>query len=76
MDNNKEIRRNPYSGVEVELNPVEIDIFDRLMLAYRKHLEVGNKGDYKESKVLYSEYIKGKNWFIENNIEAYMDLID
>ena len=71
-----EIRQNPYSGVKVELNPVELAIFDRLMDAYHTHLEVGNAGDIEKAQMLYSVYLTGKNWFIENNIEAYMDLID
>ena len=71
-----EIRQNPYSGVKVELNPVELAVFDRLMDAYHTHLEVGNAGDIKKAQMLYSVYNTGKNWFIENNIEAYMDLID
>ena len=71
-----EIRQNPYSGVKVELNPVELAIFDRLMDAYHTHLEVGNAGDIEKAQMLYSVYLTGKNWFIENNIVAYMDLID
>ena len=71
-----EIRQNPYSGVKVELNPVELAVFDRLMDAYHTHLEVGNAGDIEKAQMLYSVYNTGKNWFIENNIEAYMDLID
>ena len=73
---NPEIRQNPYSGVTVELNPVELAIFDLLMDAYETHLKVGDDGDYEEARLLYSEFNKGKNWFIENNVEAYMDLID
>ena len=71
-----EVRRNPYSGVTVELNPVELAIYDRLMDAYHTHIDIGNQGDYKKAKILYSVYNTGKNWFIENNIDAYMELID
>ena len=71
-----EIRQNPYSGVKVELNPVELAIYDRLMDAYHTHIDVGNAGDFKKAKILYSVYNTGKNWFIENNIDAYMELID
>ena len=72
----KEFRQNPYSGVKVELNPVELAIYDRLMGSYHEHIELGNEGYLKEARKLYQDFNKGKNWFIENNIRAYMDLID
>ena len=72
----KEVRQNPYSGVKVLLNPVELAIYDRLMASYDAHIEDGNMGDYDEARKMYKDFNKGKYWFIENNIEAYMKLID
>jgi len=72
----KEVRQNPYSGVKVLLNPVELAIYDHLMDCYHEHIELGNEGYLKEARKLYQDFNKGKNWFIENNIRAYMDLID
>ena len=69
-------RQNPYSGVIVELNPVEMAIYDHTMMAYHDHIELGTMGDLVEARKLYKDFNKGKNWFIENNVEAYMDLID
>lgn len=72
----KETRQNPYSGVKVLLNPVELAIYDHTMQSYHDHIELGTGGDYAEARKLYKDFIKGKNWFIENNVEAYMELID
>ena len=72
----KETRQNPYSGVKVLVNPVELAIYDHTMQSYHDHIELGAGGDYAEARKLYKDFIKGKNWFIENNVEAYMELID
>ena len=72
----KETRQNPYSGVKVLLNPVELAIYDHLMQSYHDHIELGTGGDLVEARKLYKDFNKGKNWFIENNVRAYMDLID
>ena len=72
----KETRQNPYSGVKVLLNPVELAIYDHTMASYHDHIELGTMGDLVEARKLYKDFNKGKNWFIENNIRAYMDLID
>jgi hypothetical protein len=76
LEPEKNTRQNPYSGVTVELNPVELSIYDTLMTAYHDHIELGTGGDLKQARTAYDIFIAGKNWFIENNIEAYMDLID
>ena len=67
---------NPYSGITIELNPVEVAIYDATMGAYNIHLSLGNVGKYDDARKWYKEFYKGKNWFIENNINAYMKLID
>jgi len=76
LEPEKSSRQNPYSGVIVELNPVELAIYDHTMMAYHDHIELGTGGDLVEARKLYKDFIKGKNWFIENNVEAYMELID
>ena len=71
-----EVAINPYSEVKVTLNPVEIAIYDNLMGSYHAHLAAGEAGQMKIAKELYDDYYKGKDWFIENNVEAYFKLID
>lgn len=71
-----EVVANPYSGVKVTLNPVEVAIYDATMGAYNIHIDLGNVGNFKDAKRWYKDFNKGKNWFIENNIDAYMKLID
>jgi len=71
-----EVVANPYSGITIKLNPIEVAIYDSTMGAYNIHLDLGNVGMYNDAKYWYEEFYKGKNWFIENNVEAYMTLID
>ena len=71
-----EVVANPYSGVKVTLNPVEVAIYDATMGAYNIHIDLGNVGKYDDARRWYKDFNKGKNWFIENNIDAYMKLID
>jgi len=53
---------NPYSGQTIMLTPTEVAVYDVTMGSYHMGL--------------YDTFYKGKNWFMENNIEAYMTLID
>ena len=53
---------NPFSGESVMLTPDEVAVYD-----YLKGCEL--MGDYKGVR-------KGLDWFIENNCEAYMTLLD
>ena len=71
-----EIAKNPYTEVEVTLNPVEIAVYDCLMGSYHAHLAAGQAGQLEVARDLYDDYYKGKDWFIENNVEAYFKLID
>jgi len=66
---------NPYSGVKVKLNPIEVAVYDTLMGSYNMHLAVGDK-NIEQARELYNQFNIGKNWFIENNPQAYFDLID
>lgn len=65
---------NRFTGVKVKLNPVEIAVYDVLMGSYNLHLQ--KDVDIKQARELYNDFVKGKNWFIENNPQAYFDLID
>ena len=53
---------NPFSGEGIMLSPEEVAVYDTL-----KGCEIF--GDYEGLR-------KGINWFIENNAEAYMVLLD
>ena len=66
---------NRFTGVKVKLNPVEVAVYDVLMGSYNLHLQVG-KDDAIQARELYNDFVKGKNWFIDNNPQAYFDLID
>jgi hypothetical protein len=57
-----EVVVNPYTQVKVTLTPTEVAVYDVTMGSYHMGL--------------FKEFYKGKNWFIENNPEAYFDLID
>ena len=54
--------KNPFSGESIELTPEEVAVYD-----YLKGCEL--MGDYKGLR-------KGIDWFIDNNAEAYMVLLD
>ena len=54
--------KNPFSGEGIELQPEEVAVYD-----YLKGCEL--MGDYKGLR-------KGIDWFIDNNAEAYMVLLD
>jgi len=54
--------QNPFSGESVMLSPDEIAVYD-----YLKGCEL--IGDHKGLR-------KGIDWFIDNNAEAYMTLLD
>ena len=45
------------------------------MGSYNLHLQIG-KNNIEQARELYDDFNKGKNWFIENNPQAYFDLID
>ena len=54
--------KNPFTGESIELNPEEVAVYD-----YLKGCEL--IGDFKGLR-------KGIDWFIDNNSEAYMVLLD
>ena len=76
IEKEDETVKNPYTEVEVTLNPVEVAIYDCLMGSYHAHLAAGNAGQTEVARSLYKDFNKGKDWFIENNVGAYFKLID
>ena len=61
---------NRFTGEEFELNNVELSMYDFVM-GVTTCLELGM---YSES--MADEHQKGLRWFRQNNIEAYMILLD
>ena len=57
-----EVVTNPFSGASIELKPEEVAVYD-----YLKGCEL--LGDYKMLR-------KCIDWFIDNNMKAYMVLLD
>ena len=63
--------RNRFSGEEYELNNVELSMYD-FIIGSTMVMEMA--GDYKHTDV--NELRKGLDWFRQNNIKAYMVLLD
>ena len=61
-DTENVVVKNRFSGEPFELTPEEVAVYD-----YLKGCEL--MGDYKGLR-------KGIDWFIDNNAEAYMVLLD
>jgi uncharacterized protein YegJ (DUF2314 family) len=62
MDSEPAEVRNPFSGESIVLTPEELAVYD-----YTKGCEL--MGDYTGVR-------KGIDWFMDNNVEAYMTLLD
>tara|TARA_R110002012_G_C11493324_1_gene596417 strand:+ start:448 stop:765 length:318 start_codon:yes stop_codon:yes gene_type:complete len=67
---------NPFTGVGVKLNPVEVAVYDVTMGSYKMHLEAYENDNNTAGKKLFQDFLKGKEWFITNNADAYYKLID
>jgi hypothetical protein len=65
-----DIVRNPLSGAEIELTNVELSMYDFIMGCQL----AGGAGVI--SRRLNTQFRKGLDWFIKNNIQAYMVLLD
>ena len=63
--------RNRFGGGEIELNNVELSMYD-FVIGASNILEMPD--GYKYTSV--TELRKGLNWFRKNNSEAYMVLLD
>jgi hypothetical protein len=62
LDDEPVFVENPFSGEGIMLSPDEVAVYD-----YLKGCEL--IGDYKNLQ-------KGLNWFMNNNAQAYMTLLD
>ena len=62
--------QNRFGGAEIELNNVELSMYDFVMGAVIM-TEMGSR----ETKLI-TELRKGLDWFRKNNSEAYMVLLD
>ena len=63
--------RNRFGGGEIELNNVELSMYDFVMGA---SILMEMSGGYKHTDV--NELRKGLDWFRKNNPTAYMVLLD
>ena len=63
--------RNRFGGGEIELNNVELSMYDFVIGA---SILMEMSGGYKHTNV--NELRKGLDWFRKNNPEAYMVLLD
>ena len=62
--------RNPFSGEEYKLNAEELSMYDFIM-GTQMMFDMG----LRDEKII-DEFDKGLRWFRENNIKAYMVLLD
>jgi len=65
-----DVVKNPYSGESIELNNVELSMYDFCMGATFV-VEMGSR-----SEKLIKELQDGLYWFRKNNAKAYMILLD
>ena len=63
--------RNRFGGGEIELNNVELSMYDFVI---GSSIVMETSGGYKHTDV--NELRKGLDWFRKNNPEAYMVLLD
>ena len=63
--------RNRFGGGEIELNNVELSMYDFVM---GSSILMEMSGGYKHTDV--NELRKGLDWFRKNNAKAYMVLLD
>ena len=65
--------QNRYGGAEIELNAMEISMYDFVMGA---SILVEMTGPWEGDPKTIKELRKGLDWFRMNNAEAYMVLLD
>ena len=69
---------NPFSGESYKLNALELSIYDFIMgsnMVLERAYDKQEKPNKKLRKI-YDDLYKGLHWFQENNIKAYMVLLD
>ena len=69
--------QNPFSGEKYKLNALELSIYD-FVIGAQTLIDIQFNGDMLNPKTasLQREMRKGLDWFIDNNAEAYMVLLD
>ena len=65
---------NPFSGEEVYLNRYELSMYDFLKGAEYTLMIMSEQN--KTNDKLVNDFNKGRDWFIKNNINAYMIILD
>ena len=65
---------NPFSGEEVYLNRDELSMYDFLKSAEYTLMMMSEQN--KTNDKLVNDFDKGRDWFIKNNINAYMIILD
>ena len=65
--------RNRFGGAEIELNNVELSMYDFVMGA---SILIETTGPWEGNPKTIKELRKGLDWFRMNNAEAYMVLLD
>ena len=65
------IVQNRFGGAEIELNNVELSMYDFVI---GSSIVMETSGGYKHTSV--TDLRKGLDWFRKNNPEAYMVLLD
>jgi len=69
-----DIVENPFSGAEFYLNGDELSMYDFLKGAEYTLIIMSEKDETDDQ--LVKDFDKGRDWFIKNNSEAYMKLLD
>ena len=64
--------QNRFSGEEIELNNIELSMYDFIMGATTMYEMQGMNVD----QLMLKDLRKGLDWFRKNNSEAYMVLLD
>ena len=64
--------KNPFSGEEIELNNVELSMYDFIIGSQLVMEMIPKRVDSKMIK----DFQKGLNWFRKHNAKAYMVLLD
>ena len=65
--------RNRFGGAEIELNAIELSMYDFVMGA---SILVEMTGPWEGDPKIIKELRKGLDWFRKNNSKAYMVLLD
>ena len=66
--------QNRFGGDSCYLNAEELSMYDFLKGAEHTLILMSEKGESDDQ--LVKDFDKGRDWFRENNIEAYMTLLD